>query len=281
MNTFSRFASFAGLLLVAAGCTLVERARAVEIAFAGMEDAGSGAGNLYALREDGSRLRRLTAHARTAAFSPAWSPDRSRLAYIALPLEGDGSPRFGEATVNVVESDGSRDRQLVRPAAVEPLPRTVQRPAWSADGRVLLYTRGEPPPEGWTLSTVTIDKATAVNTGGGDLTLGSVTGSWSADGRILVVAGFSRGGSTGIGYSYVDEPIYHQGLALSDSDGGRDPVVSADGNWVAWWGWRYDRVPHVYLRRTDAATGVVDLGEGVGPVWSPNAPELLFTAGPR
>jgi len=78
-----------------------------------------------------------------AAFSPSWSPDSTRLAYVAMPDEGDlvggDDARLGmmERHVWVVNVQGEPQLQQLTD---DPAYRD-ERPLWSADGSHLLFAR--------------------------------------------------------------------------------------------------------------------------------------------
>ena len=78
-----------------------------------------------------------------AAFSPSWSPDSTRLAYVAMPDEGDlvggDDARLGmmERRIWVVNTQGEpQPQQLTDDPAYRD-----ERPLWSADGSHLLFAR--------------------------------------------------------------------------------------------------------------------------------------------
>jgi TolB protein len=81
-------------------------------------------GDLFAVRADGSGLRRLTSGP-ARDYSPAWSPDGRRLAFVSY--------RDGDAEIYVADARGRILRQVTRNAAED------LQPAWSPDGRRLAF----------------------------------------------------------------------------------------------------------------------------------------------
>lgn len=80
---------------------------------------------------------------RAAAFSPAWSPDGERIAYVAMPDEGDLGGGEGareglmQRRIFVVDTQGEpRPGQLAEDPAYRD-----ERPLWSADGAFILFAR--------------------------------------------------------------------------------------------------------------------------------------------
>lgn len=63
----------------------------------------------------------------TSDFSPAWSPDGDRLAFVRSEA--------GAWTLMVSAADGSKIRTVARS------PRVIFKPSWTADGRQLVYER--------------------------------------------------------------------------------------------------------------------------------------------
>lgn len=78
-----------------------------------------------------------------AAFSPDWSPDGGRLAYVAMPDKGDlgggEDARLGmmNRRISIVSAQGDpQPRQLTNDSAYRD-----ERPLWSADGLSILFAR--------------------------------------------------------------------------------------------------------------------------------------------
>ncbi len=153
-----------------------------EIAFVGVEDASTGAGNLYAARPDGSGQRRIT-DGDHAVFSPGWSPDGEMLAYIEVPLTGPRLLEHPDSTLVVVGRDGSGRRELAPGAWVKVLPGDVAVPRWYPDGRGVLYTSAAFLTY---LRPIVPDEPTDVTIG----ILGCVNAVVSPDGQMLACAAF-------------------------------------------------------------------------------------------
>jgi TolB protein len=92
-----------------------------------------GAQNIYVMRADGTRVRRLTGTRRPnpsrAQLYPSWSPDGQRLAYSA-GREGR------EPEIHVMRPDGSRRRRLTRTRAAT----ANLHPSFSPDGRHIVFS---------------------------------------------------------------------------------------------------------------------------------------------
>jgi TolB protein len=79
------------------------------------------AGDIYVMRADGTRLRRVTPPLR-GGKQPAWSPDGRQIAFSR------------KGAVFVMRSDGSRQRLLYRRRGV-----VANRPSWSPDGKRIAF----------------------------------------------------------------------------------------------------------------------------------------------
>jgi len=82
---------------------------------------------IYVVRSDGKGLEKLASPG-AGAFDPAWSPDGTRIAFVA------GAP----LNIYVMKADGSGIRRLSR---CDPPPCEDNQPAWSPDGRRLAFVR--------------------------------------------------------------------------------------------------------------------------------------------
>jgi Tol biopolymer transport system component len=98
---------------------------------ASAELAFARSGDIWTIGADGERARLLLRR----AYSPAWSPDGSRLAFV--------SNRSGDEEIYIARPDGSGVARLTK------LPGADLSPAWSSDGRRLAWSRNA---EIWTMS---------------------------------------------------------------------------------------------------------------------------------
>jgi Tol biopolymer transport system component len=98
-------------------------------------------GNVWVVGADGKNGRVLIRH----AYSPAWSPDGTRLAFV--------SARSGDEEIYVARANGAGIRRLTA------LPGPDLSPAWSTDGKHLAWSRKG---EIWTMSAVGSNKRRVV-----------------------------------------------------------------------------------------------------------------------
>jgi hypothetical protein len=124
--------------------------------------------SLYTVRPDGTGLTRLTDHS-LDDHSPAWSPDRSRVAFIRGPTGGDG-------TLWLINADGSGETELAVPA--------THGVTWAPDGDRIAVSGWSPADQDYRILVVDVATETySVLTPKTDLTRPD----WSPDGTELLV----------------------------------------------------------------------------------------------
>jgi Tol biopolymer transport system component len=85
--------------------------------------------NIHLFAPDGSGFTRLSMEDQHANYSPAWSPDGTRIAYT--------SDLFGNASIHSVRADGTDARHLTGGTQDA----VSSDPAWSPDGALIVFAR--------------------------------------------------------------------------------------------------------------------------------------------
>ena len=148
---------------------------------------------IYSVSVDGSDRRLLVAH----AFDPAFSPDGSKLAYVAV--DGAGLPG-----IYIADADGRNPRTLT-------LSTDAISPTWSPDGRGVAFQRGD---------TIVVADADGSN----ERVIASSVGpfpyvtvfAWSPDSKLITFTRPSR--------SFEDRP-FTSSVVVAQADGGGERVV--------------------------------------------------------
>ena len=241
---------------------------------------------------DGSGRQQLTENSHLDHY-PVWSPDGSRIAFIADPagiIWTHSSP--DPMALYTMATDGSDVRQVAWP---EQHGLAFAPPLWSPDGEYLAFLLLDI--DGYSLNTVRADGT------GGRTRLGRLTdlptnrlpilppvAFWSPNGDLLAFATIAETGDSGaVSTIYTARPDGTETTQLLDIPGNVSHVLwSATGKYVAmvsWvWNGRFDSFSSVYIANADGVLiGHVSLPRPWKPwhpphaSWSPTRPELLVT----
>jgi TolB protein len=91
----------------------------------------TGAGSIWLVSPDGSRLRQLSPTGAGSWYAPDWSPDGTRLVHLRRASTASGNNVF------LMDTTGQAGPQLTAGALVN------QRPTWSPDGQWIAWSRQE------------------------------------------------------------------------------------------------------------------------------------------
>jgi Tol biopolymer transport system component len=214
---------------------------------------------IYAVRPDGSGLRRLS-RLRSNDLEPAWSPDGRRIAFAS---DQASAPSYD---VFVMAADGSGAKWITRGL-------DAHEPVWSPDGKRIAFSalsgRASSvfviPAEGGNVRRLTRES------------LGALSPSWSPDGRRIAFAGAGRTGTTAIYVMNADGSGVRQIARgkLADSD----PAWSPDGRRIAFVeGGRGGGDLFVVGADGKGRRRLTDDARAQGPTWSPDGERIAYSA---
>jgi Tol biopolymer transport system component len=220
-----------------------------------------GRAQLYQMTADGGKPRRWSAGG-AREVSPAWSPDRSRVAFV--------SDRSGASHVIVAAADGSHRVDLTPGGVV------CGAPTWSPDGQRLAFVQWEPVGAEANIRVIRADGADAkALTAGAGINGGPA---WSRDGRIYFTTNRERGGQSFDLYVMDDAGGGQHKVQSIPGLVGR-PALSPDGRQLAYAALVGPETPGLFVMDArggaSRAIGPVNSAE---PAWSPDGRELLFTS---
>lgn len=238
------------------------------IACSSVRSSAPGESNIFTMCPNGSGERQLTRNASSNSY-PAWSPDRSRIAFQSL--------RDENWEIYVMNADGSSPLNLTRsqgdPGAAF---QSDQHPVWSPDGSRIAFSSSRTgegdiyvmDADGGNLERITVDPTPDLQP------------TWSPDGSRIAFASV-RDGWTRI--VVIDTDGANE-ARLTDVDGAHDshPAWSPDGARIAFQRWTIGQErSDVFLMNPDG-TGLVNLTDHAAhdmePAWSPDGQRILFTS---
>ena len=265
---------------------------------------------------DGTGRKRLTANAYLDHY-PAWSPDGSRIAFIAAPSDCIEKPTERNLVLYTMAADGSDVQQLA-----PPVPGIVvfAPPFWSPTGEHVAFLVREvrQGPVHFALYTIRTDgseltriariaRASRVVPVPRDVPPLVALPSWSADGAYLAFLAQEEGRNFSISIARADGTELRQALVLPESDLNLKPhrllwspdgehlaLVMADEQVALAEQFEFFGVPimleesgRIYISRVDG-TGQTQILPAHGPgwnpslvSWSPDGSELLFVSRQR
>jgi len=271
LNRVAHLRSF--IVMVGIGVMSVSQALSLEPMIAFCSDRAKHGGNrdIFVMKADGTEPRNLTADPMSNNYSPAWSPDGTKIAY--------SSERLGNTEIYVMDTDGENLVQLTRHRA------TDDSPSWSPDGRKIAFISdrdhlfvvgpgqiGEL--EIYVMNAEGNNVVRITKTGGW-----KVQSSWSPDGRkIPFVSEPNRSGNLEI---YVMEANGKNPVPLTRNPGwDADPSWSPDGTKIAFESRRNENTD-IYTIEADGGNLVRLTKEPAidkSPSWFPDGRKIAYSS---
>lgn len=218
----------------------------------------------------------------TTKTKPTWSPDGSRLAYVANSFDVDGQT---DLEIWIINADGSGRTQLTNNTAVPD-----DKPAWSPDGTQIAFVSARTGDSNRNIYLMDTNPATddAIN-----LTQNSTTPlyqghddfpSWSPDGTQITYSNNGEGDADV--YKMDTNPTTKDWTNLTPNPGeDTDPAWSPDGNKIVYQGTTSTATDrNIYVMNSDGTGHApinVNTAHDISPDWQPNPPtcDISGTAG--
>jgi Tol biopolymer transport system component len=210
-----------------------------------------GVWDLYAVDPATGETTNLTADV-PEQLSPAWSPDRTQVAFAAPSEDGDDLDLF------VMNADGTGLRRLTGD------PMSESRPSWSPDGTRIAY---EVEAGVWVIDA----DGTDAHRVAGALAGGGHYPSWSPDGSMIVYSMSGEG-------LFVVHVLSEKVQRITTGENHWDPSWSPDGTLIA-----FTCEHDICVARPDG-TGLTNLTDGdefvneAAPDWSPDGSRIVFAS---
>jgi Tol biopolymer transport system component len=196
--------------------------------------------------------------------TPAWSPDRTRIAFA-------GSPAGGEAPLDIYVV-GADATGLVR---LTHGPRNDEDPSWSPDGTRIVFTTSDRSTGRTRIALVNVDGSPAAQLPEPPSGCIDREPAWSPNGMTLAFARMCGSESSRLFLIRLDGT----GLFQLEDSFGRTPAWSPDGSKLAYTGWGTDG-PAIFIAKADGSGKVQLTPDGTGdPAWSPDGSRIAFIAG--
>lgn len=236
-------------------------------------------GGVYGLDTASGASRVLAQVPGEAAFVPSWAPGEERFSFLTAPVTGlPAGPRpLGSGSIWVAEASGADLRMVTGDVAIEPLEGGLPVNGWLANGTGVIFSLRESDGYGFELLAAGQRPGT-IDAIDGPSMLGCPMGSQSPDGQFLVCVAPRGPLSDGVvSINRVDRDSSSGGYQIRDAADPRQPSVSADGKWVAWWGMGNGSA-RVYVAAMTGGDPVFS-ASGIYPRWSPVGAQLTFVTG--
>jgi Tol biopolymer transport system component len=236
-------------------------------------DRHGGDTDIWTMDPDGRNLVNLTAKSKAGDGSASWRADGRRIAFVSNRVTATNPE--GDSEIFIMKADGSHQRQITFNALDD------QEPAWSPDGRRMVFVRDFAPIQG----EIDYDLFTMNADGSDQRNLTSSPGvqdehpNWSPDGRRIAFASDRRDYYE----IYTMRPNGSSVRRLTFNDAGDfQPTWSPDGGQITFTTDR-DGDYEVYVMDADGGNQVNVTnnpagGDGIS-AWSPDGEKIAYSGG--